>query len=281
MRHQSKTLKNIEGIAHGFFTRQGGVSEGIYASLNCGPGSDDDSDAVRENRRRVMEALDAHESSLCTLYQIHSDKVVAVRAPWSDQTRPHADAMVSKTPKMLLGILTADCGPVLFADPKAKVVGAAHAGWRGATGGVLENTIDAMESFGAKRQHIIAVIGPTIAQANYEVGLEFYEMLIKLSSDNDRFFSPLPDLPSARRGSLNKSPSPPRGEGRGEGGSKYRFDLPAYIRHRLSQSGLTAIEDIAMDTYSNEAEFFSYRRTTHAQEPDYGRQISAIMIKDE
>lgn len=256
MRHQNKTLTSIDGIAHGFFTRKDGVSEGIYASLNCGPGSNDDAEAVKENRRRVMEELEAYEASLCSLHQIHSDKVVAVRAPWSDASRPQADAMVSKTPNMALGILTADCGPVLFADAQAGVIGAAHAGWKGASAGVLENTVDAMEAFGAHKENMVAVIGPTIAQENYEVGPEFVETLVALSPENTAFFIPS-DKPNHQR-----------------------FDLPAYITHRLAQCGLRQIENLAMDTYRNEAEFFSYRRTTHRGEPDYGRQLSAIMIRE-
>ena len=278
MRHQSKTLSKSSHIAHGFFTRQGGVSEGIYASLNCGPGSDDDPQAVAENRRRVMEELSAEEASLCTLHQIHSAKVTAVRVPWSDCLRPQADAMVTATPNILIGILTADCGPVLFADEQANVIGAAHAGWKGAVGGILEETIAAMCDLGATREHIHATLGPTIAQESYEVGAEFYETLLADVADNERFFVPSPH-PSPR--GEEAFPGEPTGESHGKAGEgKYRFDLPAYITHRLTQCGLAGVENLAMDTYDNETDFFSYRRSTHRGEADYGRQISAIMLKE-
>lgn len=259
----SNRLAECDGIAHGFFTRQGGVSEGIYASLNCGPGSDDNLNHVNENRRRVMEALDASDASLCTLHQIHSDQVICARAPWHDSARPKADAMVSNKPDKALGILTADCGPVLFADPKSRVIGAAHAGWRGAFGGVLENTIAAMEGLGAQREHIIAAIGPCIAQDSYEVGAEFYDHFTSAYALYGTFFKA-----SSHSKKILKQVQDDR----------YYFDLSGFIEHRLAQSGLQHIEPLAMDTYEDETRFFSYRRTTHKGEADYGRQISVIML---
>lgn len=246
----------LNGITHGFFTRLGGVSEGIYESLNCGPGSGDDPQAVTENRRRVMEELEAEEASLFTLSQIHSNKVVCVRVPWSDAARPQADAMVTNLPNHALGILTADCGPVLFADAKAGVIGAAHAGWKGSLGGVLENTIAAMEQLGATRAHIVAVLGPCIAKESYEVGSEFYENFMAVRGDYHAHFSA-----SAKAG-------------------HFYFDLSAFILEQLRESGLSQLSSLAMDTYTDETRFFSYRRSTHRGEPDYGRQISVVMLKE-
>lgn len=255
MRRFSTKLTDIPGIAHGFFTREGGVSEGIYTGLNCGPGSGDDPAAIIENRRRLMEELANDSLPLCTLYQIHSPDVVTVHEPWEIGSPPKGDAMVTDRPEIAIGISTADCGPVLFCDPEARVIGAAHAGWKGAIGGVLENTIAAMEALGAQRSRIIAAIGPCIAQDSYEVGEEFYRRFVEENPLYGTFF---------REGME----------------SKYYFDLPGFICHRLSQSGLQPIDSLAMDTYSDPA-FFSYRRTTHANEPDYGRQVSAIMIRNE
>lgn len=245
----------LSGITHGFFTRLGGVSEGIYASLNCGPGSGDDPHAVTENRRRVMEALEAEEAGLFTLSQIHSNKVVCVRVPWSDAARPQADAMVTNLPNHAIGILTADCGPVLFADSNAGVIGAAHAGWKGALGGVLENTITAMEQLGSTRANITAVLGPCIGKDSYEVGPEFYENFMAARGDYHAHFS--------------KS---------GKAGHFY-FDLSGFILENLRESGLSQASSLAMDTYADAAKFFSYRRSTHHHEKDYGRQISVVMLK--
>lgn len=266
MHHQAQTLSDCAALAHGFFTRKGGVSEGIYASLNCGPGSEDASDNIVENRRRVAETLGAE--SLCSLYQIHSAEVIAVNEPFTE--KPQADAMVTNQPCIALGILTADCGPVLFADPESRVIGAAHAGWKGAFSGILENTIAEMEALGARRQHITAVLGPTISQASYQVDAAFCERFSQQDKDNERFFSP--SLPAERFDAFAMQPP--------QAISHYQFDLPGYILHRLNNSGLAKAEALAMDTYNNEAEFFSYRRTTHLGEPDYGRQISAIMLKE-
>jgi YfiH family protein len=245
MRIRSTTLSECAGIAHGFFTREGGVSGGIYASLNLGAGSQDDPQKVAENRIRVEAEIGGR---LVTQYQVHSAKVVTVT---SGDEREEADAMVTATPGLALGILTADCGPVLFADAQAGVIGAAHAGWKGAHGGVLENTVSAMEALGATRNHITAAIGPCIAQASYEVGPEFRE---KFTQADAAFFQ-----------------SSPRA-------GHYLFDLAGYIRMKLHDCGLHKMDCLAMDTYEDEARFFSFRRTTHRGEPDYGRQVSVIVL---
>jgi polyphenol oxidase len=237
-------------IAHGFFGRTGGVSTGIYASLNCGPGSGDAPASVGENRARVAQHLGAE---LVTLYQIHSDKAVNVNAPWGND-RPQADAMATATPDIALGILTADCAPVLFADHQARVIGAAHAGWKGALGGVIESVLAAMENLGANRARIAAAIGPCIAQDSYEVGAEFRDRFADTDSANARFF-----VPSNKPG-------------------HFRFALEGYVAHRLTTAGVSNIEPLHADTYAREADFFSFRRTTHRGEPDYGRQISAIVL---
>jgi YfiH family protein len=222
---------------HGFFTRQGGASKGIFASLNCGPGSGDAREDVMENRRRVGEALGG---KLLTLYQIHSANAVLVKEPW--EVGPEADAMATDVPGLGLGILTADCAPVLFADAQAGVIGAVHAGWKGALAGVTEAAIAAMESLGAKRARIAAAIGPCISQANYETGAEFRERF------DARFF-----------------------DGR-------HFDLEGYVAQRLAQAGIGNVERLGVCTYAREEEFFSYRRATHRGEKDYGRQVSAIVL---
>ena len=239
-------------IRHGFFTREGGVSEGIYRGLNTGIGSRDERDRVLENRRRVAAHLEVAPQNLVTLYQIHSSSVLEIdRAP-SDE-RPKSDALVTATPGIAIAILTADCGPVLFADAENGIVGAAHAGWKGATGGILENTVVAMEALGANRRNIRAVLGPTISQASYEVGPEFVERLVALDPANDRWLAP------------------------SERADHAMFDLPGYIVDRLRKSGIAA-EWTGQCTYGDEDRFFSYRRTTHRNEPDYGRQISAICL---
>ncbi len=258
-------LKNIPSVHHGFFTREGGVSEGIYASLNCGPGSGDKPEAVAENRMRVlMQMMDDRNFpipssvALNTLYQIHSAHVVTVTAPW--QQPPQADAMVTKTPGLALGILTADCAPVLFADMEAKIIGAAHAGWKGALGGVLEATVAAMENLGAKRERIVAAIGPCIHQASYEVGTEFRENFLQHSEASARWFIPSPrGWPSQNNGC-------------------FLFDLPGYAASRLREAGLAQVDTLPHDTYPDAQRFFSFRRTTHRKEPDYGRQISVICL---
>ena len=250
------------GIAHGFFGREGGVSAGLYDSLNCGPGSRDDAGAVAENRRRATAALAPQTGTLprlASLSQIHSAIVHVVEVDSvMDAPRPEGDAMVTATPGLALGILTADCAPVLLADPKAHVIGAAHAGWKGALGtegtGVLEATLIAMEKLGAARQRIRAAIGPCISQENYEVGWEFRDRFLEQGLRQRRFF-----IPSGKEG-------------------HYRFDLAGFAAHRLTEAGIEAVERLGVCTYPPENGFFSFRRTTHAGEPDYGRQISAIVL---
>lgn len=238
------------GIAHGFFGRTGGVSEGIFASLNCGPGSGDDKAHVAENRRRVRDALGA--PALNTLYQIHSPNVVAVDEGW-DQG-PQADAMVTATPGIALGILTADCAPVLLADPTAKVIGAAHAGWKGALSGVIEATLAAMEKLGAQRQSVVAAVGPCISQRNYEVGAEFHARFVGEDGGFARYFAA------------------------GTRAGHRQFDLESFVADRLAHAGVDRIERLRACTYARDADFFSFRRATHRGEKDYGREISAIAL---
>ncbi len=238
------------GVAHGFFGRTGGISTGLYESLNCGPGSKDAPEAVTENRRRVADALGATE--LISLSQIHSPIVHIVESA----ARLEGDAMVTTVPGLALGILTADCAPVLLADTQAQVIGAAHAGWKGALGGVLEGALEAMEKLGADRTRIAAAIGPCISQDNYEVSWEFRDKFLELGLRNRKFFVPSP----------------------GKEGH-YRFDLEGYAAHRLTAAGVASVEKIGVCTYPPQNGFFSFRRTTHAGEPDYGRQISAILLK--
>jgi NADH dehydrogenase [ubiquinone] 1 alpha subcomplex assembly factor 7 len=250
---RAENLATDPDIEAGFFGRGGGVSEGIYASLNCGPGSRDGRDAVLENRGRALGEI-APNAQLVTVHQIHSAKVVTVTEPWKLGEGPQADAMVTDQREIALGILTADCAPVLFADSHAKVIGAAHAGWKGALGGVTDETIRAMEALGAKRSRIAAAIGPCISQANYEVGPEFYDAFRMNDPENARFFtgSDKPD--------------------------HYRFDLEGYVAARLKRAGIASIEPLSACTYARESEFFSYRRATHRGEPDYGREISLIVL---
>lgn len=237
----------LAGLPHGFLGRRGGVSTGTIAGLNVGHGAEDDAEAVAENRRRAVEAV-LPGARLATVYQVHSPTVVEVHEPWPHEERPRADAMVTTKRGLLLGILTADCAPVLFADHSAGVVGAAHAGWRGAHGGVIENTIAAMERLGAHRGRIEAVIGPVIDEDNYEVDAAFRE---NFGPDDERFFSP------GRVG-------------------RWQFSLEAFICQRLRNAGIILWEPLGLDTYADEARFFSYRRATHRGEPNYGRQISLI-----
>lgn len=244
----------LPGIAHGFFGRTGGVSTGIFASLNCGPGSGDERAAVIENRRRATEAL-APSSTLVNVHQVHSAKVVTVTAPWQIGHGPQADAMVTDIPGIALGILTADCAPVLFADAEARVIGAAHAGWKGALEGVLESAIAAMERLGARRGRIVAAIGPCISQTNYEVGPEFFARFRDDAPANVRFFLPS-DKPE-----------------------HFRFDLEGYVAARLAAAGIACVTSLSACTYARADDFFSYRRATHKREADYGREISAIMIE--
>jgi hypothetical protein len=243
-----------DGIRHGFFGRRGGVSKGIFASLNCGPGSGDERADVIANRDRVVDVL-SQGAQLLTLYQIHSPEVVTVTAPWNIGEGPQADAMATNVPNLTLGILTADCAPVLFADPDAKVIGAAHAGWKGALGGVTDSAIAAMEKLGANRTRIAAAIGPCISQANYEVGPEFRERFLESASDFARFF-----VASDKQG-------------------HFRFDLEGFVAQRLAACGIVRIERHSTCTYAAEDDFFSFRRATHRGEKDYGRQVSAIVLR--
>ncbi len=257
----SQALSALPGIAHGFFGRSGGVSTGIYESLNCGPGSGDARANVVENRRRVSQALDG--VALATLGQIHGTAVVTVTTPWpigetaveDAQHIPLGDAMVTATPGIALGILTADCAPVLFADAQARVIGAAHAGWRGALTGVLEATLAAMETLGAARGRIVAAIGPCIAQANYEVGPEFHARFLDEDASHARFF-----VAGARA-------------------DHYQFNLEGFVAARLGAAGVDKIEALGACTYARDADFFSFRRNTHRGESDYGREISAIVLR--
>lgn len=251
---QSRQLADLAGIRHGFFTRLGGVSEGLYAGLNCGFGSKDASAQVSENRRRVAGHLGAIGGEVVTLYQEHGQTARTVTGPEKRDNLPKADAVVSTTPGLAIGVLTADCTPVLFADRDAGVVAAAHAGWRGAVSGILESAICEMERNGAVRSRIRAAIGPCIHQRNYEVGAEFAADFVRRDASYSVFFSSSPDE------------------------ARPHFDLPGFVAHRLQQSGLTHVELASSCTYENESLFFSYRRSTHRQEPDYGRQISAIVV---
>lgn len=250
---EAKSLSKTP-FRHGFFTREGGVSQGIYASLNCGLGSKDDTGDVIENRRRVAERLGVESGFLISPYQYHSTEVVTVDEPWTRETAPRADAVVTNRPGLAIGVSTADCVPVLFADPDAGVTGATHAGWRGALSGVLEATLEAMTALGAKPSRVTAAIGPAISRDAYEVGEEFRQTFIDEDPDNERFFGR-----------------------RSDGGRPY-FDLTGYVAARLERQNLAHVEDVAVCTYAPENGLFSYRRSVHRGEPDYGRQISAILI---
>ncbi len=244
----------LAGVPHGFLGRAGGVSTGVVAGLNVGAGSKDDPDAIAENRRRAIAAV-LPGAALATVHQEHSSEARYVAEPWPHNERPHADAMVTDRPDLLLGILTADCAPVLLADAEAGIVGAAHAGWRGALAGVTDSAIAEMEALGARRHRIAAAIGPCIALPSYEVDGPFKERFIEADPANDRFF-----ITAASE--------------------RLHFDLPAYVRHRLISAGIGDVETIHLDTYSNPDRFFSYRRATHLGEADYGRQISLIGIRN-
>jgi YfiH family protein len=253
---QAPTLTGLDGIRHGFFTRSGGVSQGVYATLNGGIGSKDAPENVTENRARMAAALGVHPDRFVSAYQIHSPDVVTVEQPWPHDQRPKADAMVTKTQGLALGISTADCGPVLFADPQARVIGAAHAGWRGAFTGVLEATVTAMEKLGAARNRIVAALGPMIRQPNYEVGPEFVARFREAGDDNMKFF-----VPSERK-------------------DHAMFDLAGYAAMRLERAGIATIEDLKLCTYAEPERFFSYRRMTKLGETDYGRHINAIALTE-
>jgi polyphenol oxidase len=253
---QAASLSAFAGIRHGFFTRDGGVSDGIYASLNGGNGSDDAPAKVAENRDRMAAALGVGPDRFVTAYQIHSPDVVTIEQPWLPSERPRADAIVTRAPGLAIGVTTADCGPVLFADDRARVIGVAHAGWRGAFTGVLEATIGAMKACGADRRNITAALGPMIRQPNYEVGPELVARFTAADAANQRFFAPSTRPDHAL------------------------FDLPGYIAARLTSAGIDRIEDLGQCTYRDPARFFSYRRATHRGETDYGRHVNAIALHD-
>lgn len=245
------TIDALSPFAHGFFTRKGGASSGIFQGLNCGPGSSDQSEAVAINRERVAGAMGVPVAMLAGVRQVHSAEVVTVTEPMGEM--PRADGLVTATPGIALTVLTADCQPVLFADPEARVVGAAHAGWRGALSGVLEATVDAMEALGARREAIRAVIGPTISQRAYEVGPEFLDEFLAEDERYGRFFG-------------------------GGNGDRLHFDLPAFGLHRLRSYGVGQAEWTRHCTYSDPERFYSYRRSVHRHEADYGRLISVIRL---
>jgi len=251
---QSSSLARLGPVRHGFFTRAGGVSPGIYDSLNGGIGSQDEAGNVHENRARMAERLGVAPGNFVTCYQIHSPEVIVAETPWTREEAPRADAIVTRVPGLAIGVATADCGPVLFADAEAGVVGAAHAGWKGAFTGVLEATLAAMVSLGAERRRIAAALGPMIRQPNYEVGPEFLARFLDADAGNARFFAP-----SAREGHA-------------------LFDLAGYIAHRLAGAGVGSVDDLGACTYADPQSFFSYRRATHRGETDYGRHINAIAL---
>ena len=254
---EAPSLHGLDGVAHGFFGREGGVSPGIFASLNCGPGSGDAPENVGANRALAMKRLTGKETTpLVTLYQIHSAQAVSVAEPWDMGKGPKADAMATDRPNIVLGILAADCAPVLLADAEARVIGAAHAGWKGAFAGVIEQAIAAMEALGAKRSRIRAAIGPCIGQSRYEVGPEFHARFVEAGQTNARFFV------------------------RSDRAEHWRFDLEAYAGERLARAGVATVTRMGACTYTRREEFFSYRRATHAGETDYGRNLSAILLRD-
>ncbi len=253
---QAQSLSKLPGIRPGFFTRAGGVSEGVYESLNGGVGSEDSPAKVAENRARMAKHLGVAPDRFLTCYQIHSPEVVVAETPWPSNERPRADAIVTRTPNLAIGISTADCGPVLLAEPEARVIGAAHAGWRGALTGVIEQTVAAMEKLGAKRGRIVAAAGPMIRQPNYEVGQDLIDRFVATDPNTIRFFKP------AQRPGHSM------------------FDLAGYVVSRLRRAEIAEIEDLGHCTYADPAQFYSYRRATHRAEPDYGRHINAIALTD-
>lgn len=251
---KSPSLSALSGISHSFFTRQGGVSKGIYHGLNAGLGSNDRRADVEENRRRMAHSLRVAENRLASPYQVHSPDVIITEQAWHDE-RPKADGIVTNQRGLALGIVTADCGPVLFADAEAGVIGACHAGWKGALTGVLENTVASMVELGAQASNITAILGPTISQANYQVGPDFPAPFIAQKASNSKYFS-----------TSDKA-------------NHFQFDLTDYIVDRLAATGVNS-GAVYRCTYGEEDNFFSYRRTTHRSEADYGRQLSAIVLND-
>lgn len=248
-------LNDLPGVRHAFFTRRGGVSEGIYDSLNCGFGSRDDADCVATNRLRAMEKIEIADTRLVTVHQHHSAEVARVEIPWPAEESPKADALVTTCPEIALGILTADCAPVLLADAEAGVIGAAHAGWKGALGGVLGNTVAAMVELGARAERIIAGVGPCIAQRSYEVGPEFPGRFLEQDPENEIFF-----MDNGKTG-------------------KAHFDLKGYVARRLVAAGVRHVEVLPCDTCAEETLFFSHRRSVKSGEGDYGRGLSAIYLE--
>ena len=253
---QAHTLARLAGVRHAFFTRAGGISGGVYASLNAGVGSDDVPRNVAENRARMAAAMGVPPQRFLTCYQIHSPEAVVAVEPWAPDARPRADAIVTKVPGLAIGISTADCGPVLFADAQARVIGAAHAGWRGALAGVTDSTIAAMERLGAVRGQIVAAVGPMIRQPNYETGTDLRDRFVAADPANARFFRP-----AARD-------------------RHFMFDLAGYVVARLAATGIGTIEDVDACTYADADRFFSYRRMTHRGEADYGRHVNAIALEE-
>lgn len=251
----SSALLKLGSIKHGFFTREGGNSSGIYTSLNCGRGSNDDRESVEKNRQEISGYFGISSHRLISAHQVHSANVIEVTGAFPSEKIPKVDGLVTATPRLALGILTADCGPILFADEKARVIGACHSGWKGAIGGVIQNTIGKMEDLGARRSSITAVLGPVISQVAYEVGPEFKENFTAEARGNNSYF---------------KSSS--RAE-------HFMFDLETFIIDTLYRQDLRHIESVNICTYGDEDRFFSYRRTTHRSEPDYGRQLSAICLE--
>ena len=250
----ASSLSALPGIRHAFFTRAGGVSSGIYATLNGGIASKDEAVHVVENRARMAKTLGVAPENIVSAYQIHSPNVIVADKPWDSSARPKADAIVTRIPGLAIAVSTADCGPVLFADEKARVIGAAHAGWRGAFSGVIEATLGEMEKLGARRDDIVTALGPMIRQPNYEVGGEFFATFIAASKDNERYFQT------------------------GARPDHYLFDLSGYIATRLKAAGVRAIEDCGYCTYAEPDRFYSYRRSQHRSEGDYGRHVNAIVL---
>jgi polyphenol oxidase len=250
---ESEQLKQ-PGLAHGFFTRAGGHSTGIFASLNCGMGSGDDIELVMKNRAVVARALGVEDGNVLSAHQVHSAEAIVVDRAWPLDGRPKVDGLATRSRGLALGVLTADCGPVLFADSKAQVIGACHAGWKGALTGVADATVERMVELGASRGNIVAVLGPTISKTNYEVGPEFPKPFLEQAEAHQKFFTPSPKA------------------------GHFMFDLPAYLTQRLRGLGLHSVSDLGLCTYADEARFYSYRRATHRSEADYGRLISAIAL---
>ncbi len=246
-------LGALPGVRHGFFTRRGGVSGGLYDGLNCGFGSDDDATAVAENRRRIEADMQAHHGPL-TVHQVHGTTVAAVAGPWPEDGPPRADALVTATPGLAIGVLAADCTPVLLADPAAGVVAAAHAGWKGALAGVTDAALAAMADLGAEAGRVHAAVGPCIAQASYEVGAELRDRFLEHDAENAAFFAA------------------------GARAAHFQFDLEGYVAARLHAAGVGSLECVHRDTYAEDGLFYSYRRATHRGEGDYGRGLSAIML---